>query len=402
MKSAFFRFCLLACIPLFSVACSHSEKLSGNEFLIEGEISDLEDGTVINLVRWDEFSGKVIASDTLSNGKFVFKEMAESYMDKLAVMPRGDGFPPMSLKVWAVPGAKITIRGKGKLHPLWEVKSSVPYQKEQNLYISNSRDILVEMARISAERNDVFSKMMVTSSREEALPYRKIVDSLAVIMDSLGLMKVLTDVNVIEKTKKVSPIWLEGMMSVAYHANPSNESKDYYGELRKKALKLYDKMSEEDKNTLYGARITSNLFPPTTVGVGDDMADSVFFDINGNTKRLSDFSGKYLLLDFWSSGCGPCIMAFPEMKEVAESYSDNLTIISISLDTDVRWKEAMEKYDTPWVNIRDPKSFGGLAANYGVTGIPNYVMISPEGKVVDKWMGYGNGSIKRKVSENVQ
>jgi len=56
----------------------------------------------------------------------------------------------------------------------------------------------------------------------------------------------------------------------------------------------------------------------------------------------------------------------------------------------------------PWVNIRDPKSFGGLAANYGVNGIPYYVIISPAGKVVDKWGGYGNGFIKRKVSEIVK
>jgi len=402
MKSTFFRFCLLACIPLLSVACSYSEKLSGNEFLIEGEISGVEDGTVINLVRWDEFSGKTIASDTLRNGRFMFKEEAESNTDKLSISPRGDGFPPMSLYVWAAPGAKIKIKGTGKLHPMWEVKSSVPYQKEQNLYQVKNRDIIAETARISTERNDVMSKIMAASSREETLPYREISDSLIVIMNSLWLTEILAGVDIMEQTKSVSLIWLEKMVAVAYHSNPTNDGKEYYVDLRKKALELYSRMSEEDKNTLYGARITANLFPPTIVGVGDEFPDADFFDINGNTKHLSDYSGKYLLLDFWSSGCGPCIMAFPEMKEIAESYSENLTIISISLDTDNRWKEALDRHDMPWVNIRDPKSFGGLAANYGVNGIPYYVIISPEGKVVDKWGGYGTGSLKRKVGGNLK
>jgi thiol-disulfide isomerase/thioredoxin len=401
MKKSIFRFCLLASITLCSVACSRSEKLLGNEFLIEGEISGIEDGIIISLMRWDESVGKRITSDTLKNGRFTFKEEAESSTDKLSISPQGDGFPPMSLYVWTAPGAKIKIKGNGKLHPLWEVKSSVPYQKEQNLYTDKSRDIITESARISAERNDAISKIMTASSRDESIPYRNIVDSLDVIRDSLMVIEYSAYVDIFEKTN-ISPIWLEKMRNLAWLVEPSKKDKGYYGELRKKVETLYGKMSEEDKNTSYGAYITAKLFPPTVVGVGDDFVDADFFDINGNTKHLSDYLGKYLLLDFWSSGCGPCIMALPEMKEISETYKEKLIIVSISLDTDVRWKEAMEKHDTPWANIRDPKAYGGLAANYGVSGIPNYVMISPEGKVVDKWMGYGSGYLKSKVSENIK
>ena len=343
MKRSFFRFCLLASIILFSVACSRSEKLSGDEFLIEGEISGVEDGAVIDLVRWDEFTGKTIATDTLKDGRFRFKEKAESNMDKLSISPRDDGFPPMSLYVWIAPGVKVKIKGNGKMHPLWNVKSSVPYQKEQNLYTEKNRDIIAATARISAERNDVFSKMMAASSREESIPYRNIVDSLTVISDSLWLKQVLADVEIMEKTNDISLIWLEKMVSVAYQSKPSNESKEYYSELRKKAEKLYSRMSEEDKNTLYGARITSQLFPPAVIGIGDDFVDTDFFDINGNTKHLSDYLDKYLLVDFWSRGCGPCIMALPEMKEISETYNEKLIIVSISLDTDVRWKETDRK-----------------------------------------------------------
>ena len=402
MKRLFFGFCLLASIILFGLACSRSEKLSGDEFLIEGELSGVEDGTVIDLVRWDENTGKVIASDTLRNGHFIFKENAESDTDKLSVSPRGEDFPSMSLHVWAAPGVKIKIKGSGKIHPLWSVISSAPYQKEQNLYTDKSRDIIAESASISIERSKVIPKIMSASSREEALPYMKIVDSLDAIAEPLWLAQIFADVELMEKASDISLIWLEKMVSVAYYSKPSNDSKEYYGELREKAEKLYGKMSEENKNTLYGARITANLYPPTIVGVGDDFIDADFLDINGNTKHLSDYSGKYLLLDFWSSGCGPCIMAFPEMKEIADNFRENLTIISISLDSDSRWKEALDTHNLTWTNIRDPKSYGGLAANYGVVGIPYYAIISPEGKVVDKWGGYGEGLLKKKVEELIR
>ena len=401
MKKSSFRFYLLASIIFFSVVHSHSENLLDNEFLIEGEISGVEDGTIINLIRWDEHTGKRIASDTLRSGRFIFKEKAESNTDKLSISPRGDGFSSKMLYVWVAPGVKVEIKGNGKLHPLWEVKSSVPYQKEQNLYTDKSRDIIAESARISIERNKAGSKIMAASSREESIPYRNIVDSLDVIGDSLMVIEYSAYVDILEKTN-ITPIWLEKMRNIALLVEPSKENKKYYGELRKKVEVLYERMSEEDKQTSYGAHITARLFPSIVVEIGDDFADTDLLDASGNVKHLANYLGKYLLLDFWSRGCGPCIMALPEMKEISETYSEKLTIISISLDTDAMWKEAMNKHDMPWVNIRDPKSYGGLAANYGVRGIPNYIMISPEGKIIDKWMGFSNGSLKKNISKNIK
>ena len=401
MKSSFFRFCFFVCISLFSVAYSSHERLLDKGFLIEGKISDIEDGTVVNLFRWDVNVGVRIASDTLMSGHFIFKGEVVSDPERLTISPQGNGFPSMSLYVWVTQGVKVKIEGSGKLHPLWEVTSSVPYQKEENRYMNKSHDILAEIARISAERSAVFSKIMVASSREESLPYRKIVDSLDVISDSLRVIEYYANADIMEKTD-ISPIWLDKMKDISYQVKKIKTGDEYLGALRQKTENLYARISEEDKNTPLGYLITAILFPPPVFVVGDDMPDTDFFDSNGNTKHLSDYSGKYLLLDFWSSGCGPCIMSIPEMKEISEAYNEKLTIISISLDTDTRWKEALSTHDMSWVNIRDPKAFGGLAASYGVNGIPCYVMISPENKIIDIWGGFGKGNLKRKVGENVQ
>ena len=402
MKSKFFRFCLLACIPLLSVACSSSEKLSGNEFLIEGEISDVKDGVVIQLGRMDGDMGSRIASDTLVNGRFIFKEDAISDMERLYIIIIDEGFPPMMLNFWATPGAKIKIKGKGKLFPAWEVKSPVAYQKEENLYANKSRDIIAEYSRIAVEFDDMH-KMARKVSSDEARTYRNAADSLNLMINALMIKRLFADMDVMEKTD-ISPIWLNKMKELSLTLSYSDEVNEHYGRLRKNAEALYGRMSEEDKTTPIGYQITVNLFPPPVAAIGDYMVDADFLDITGNTKHISDYSypGKYLLLDFWSKGCGPCIMAFPEMTEISETYSENLTIISISFDSDTGWKEALSEHNTPWVNIRDPKAQGGLAASYGFKMMPFYVMISPEGRVVDKWTGFGNGYIKRKVSENVK
>ncbi|MDR2147486.1 MAG: AhpC/TSA family protein [Tannerella sp.] len=401
MKSLFLKISLWTCVALLSVACSNREKLSDREFLIEGKISGLEDSTVIHLARLDGDMNEIIASNTVMNGRFTFKEEAVSNPEQMMIIPRGDGFSSRILYVWVAPKTRIRIEGNGKIHPTWSVKSSIPYQKEENRYTDKNRDVIAESARISVEENAVFSKIMAATSSEETLPFRKIVDSLRVITDSLIVEELYGDIGIMEKTD-ISPVWLDRMNGVSGTLKYIQMDAERKTDLRKKVEELYSRMSEEDRNTPLGYRITAELFPPTVVNAGDDMADADLLDTDGNTKHLSDYLGKYLLLDFWSRGCGPCIMALPEMKEISETYKDKLTVISISLDTENVWKKTMSEHDMPWVNIRDPKSMGGVAANYGVTGIPNYIMISPEGKIIDKWMGFGEGFLREKVSANLK
>lgn len=162
-------------------------------------------------------------------------------------------------------------------------------------------------------------------------------------------------------------------------------------------IALYNKLSDNDKQTAIGKEITVNLYPPVTVKEGDEMADADLYDLEGKIHHLAEYKGKYLLIDFWSRGCGPCMMALPEMKEIAESQKEKVTIISLSTDTEKGWKEVSKTKDMPWVNLNDFGGMNGLAAKYDVRGIPHYVLISPEGIILHTWSGYGKGSLKRKL-----
>ena len=155
------------------------------------------------------------------------------------------------------------------------------------------------------------------------------------------------------------------------------------------------------KRSAKGIGIAHSLFPAELLP-GDVAPDGELVDPFGKMYRLADLRspGKYMLLDFWASGCPPCRMAAPEMKEVAETYRDRLTVVAVNLD-EVRaeWLKAAEKDGIVWTNLADPQGFDGLPYRYGVKGIPHYALLSPDGKLVASWAGYGPGYLKKNVAE---
>lgn len=151
---------------------------------------------------------------------------------------------------------------------------------------------------------------------------------------------------------------------------------------------MYNLLDDAQKETSIGKSVYLALNPPTVVKVGEEAADADMYDLEGKVHRLAEFRGKYILLDFWSRGCGPCIMSQPELKEISEMYKDSLEVISLSIENRKGWEEASKSHAMTWNNWNDLEENNGLYARYGVRGIPHFVLISPEGKVVDSWSGY--------------
>lgn len=107
-------------------------------------------------------------------------------------------------------------------------------------------------------------------------------------------------------------------------------------------------------------------------------------NLDGKDVSLSDFKGKWVVLDFWGSWCGWCIKGIPALKDAYKKYAGKLEVIGIDCnETEEAWRAGVKKYELPWVNVYNNPNDPTLLQQYGVQGFPTKAIVNPEGKLVD-------------------
>ena len=123
------------------------------------------------------------------------------------------------------------------------------------------------------------------------------------------------------------------------------------------------------------------------VQIGKTAPEFSLPDTAGVAVSLSDFRGKYVLLDFWASWCPPCRRENPNVVKAFQDYKDkNFTIIGISLDNNKdKWLKAIADDNLTWTHVSDLKYWDSeIPALYGVRGIPANVLLDPDGVIIAK------------------
>ena len=136
------------------------------------------------------------------------------------------------------------------------------------------------------------------------------------------------------------------------------------------------------------------------VAVGQMAPDFTMNDVDGNPVSLSSFKGKYLLVDFWASWCGPCRRENPHVVELYAEFKDKgFDILGVSLDQKKdAWLKAIEDDKLTWSHVSDLKGWGNEAAKlYAVSGIPHTVLLDKEGKIIAK--NLRGDALRDKVAE---
>jgi thiol-disulfide isomerase/thioredoxin len=157
-------------------------------------------------------------------------------------------------------------------------------------------------------------------------------------------------------------------------------------------IRLLNSMSSKIKAMDEWKKLSTRIEGEKETSVGSQYTDFTKKDINGKDFTLSSIRGKYVLLDFWGSWCGPCRRSHPHLKEVYEKYkSKGLEIIGIAeeknknLDEcETAWKKAVKEDGLPWIQVINnyDKEKDDLVVKYGIQAFPTKILLDKNGKIV--------------------
>jgi peroxiredoxin len=152
---------------------------------------------------------------------------------------------------------------------------------------------------------------------------------------------------------------------------------------------IFNKLSPSVRNTKAGQELQSYINTLKTVMVGAMAPEFAQADTNGKMVSLSSFHGKYVLLDFWASWCGPCRAENPNVVKAYNNYKGkNFTILGVSLDRPGKhdaWMKAIHDDHLTWNHVSDLKFWDSETAKlYAIQAIPQNLLIDPSGKIIGK------------------
>lgn len=150
-------------------------------------------------------------------------------------------------------------------------------------------------------------------------------------------------------------------------------------------LELYNLLSVPIKQSAYGESISKYLSVNADIKVGSMLVDLSLPDTLGIVRKVTDINGKYVLIEFWGSWCGPCRKENPELVRIYNEFKNKgFEIYAIGIENSrKRWIEAIRKDQLPWVNVSDLKGSESEATDiYGVYEYPSNFLINPNGIVI--------------------
>jgi peroxiredoxin len=150
---------------------------------------------------------------------------------------------------------------------------------------------------------------------------------------------------------------------------------------------VFNALNEKLKATFVGQGLALRLKSVSLTSVGSMAPLFTMNDVNGKPVSLADLRGKVVLLDFWASWCEPCRAESPNLMQQYKLYKNKgFEIISVSVDTYKKnWVQAIEQDKLPWLQVSDLRGWNNAVGRlYGITGVPAFFLINPDGKIIGK------------------
>ncbi|HEU5364253.1 MAG TPA: TlpA disulfide reductase family protein [Hanamia sp.] len=332
-------------------------KAQDSSFVINGNLEKIKDGTIfLNIYKEDEtFRDSAFIKD----GKFKFTGFVNSPFFASLTMPerKNDYF------TFYVEPTTMEVTGRGDSLKLLTVKGSS----------INSDDKLLQ------ERMKAISKWEAGNSKiyEEAYKNqnRKVMDSLdQVDYDILAAKRKVVSAFVKENPKSIRSA-MAILENYAYYAEASDVEP------------LYNELDKKIKNSAKGKEIKKMIDTYAKVAIGKTAPDIIQFTPDSSTLSLSSLKGKYVLIDFWASWCGPCRRENPNVVAAFNQFKDkDFTVFGVSYDTKKSaWLKAIAADHLNWNQVSDLKGWKNSTSDeYGIKAIPSNLLVDKNGVIIAK------------------
>ena len=306
-------------------------------YLIKGSIKGQPDGALIKMLNGS--NGAEEQSTVLKNGKFYFTGKTATPDFKFFGV---NGQPPYLIVF--LDNSEVTIAAKKDSLATAEVKGS-----------ASQRDF-VEFTNTTKP----YENLMMGQGRFD-----------------VGFMdkgaQVLEDFINTHKNSFVTPLAI-------YRHNMITGD---YGKLEE----MYNSLAEPVKASAISNYLSQIIAKDKEAAYGKPVADFTQPDTSGKNIRLSSFKGKYVLIDFWASWCGPCRAENPNVVNTFSKFKDkNFTVLSVSLDRAKQpWIDAIAMDGLNWTHVSDLKFWNNaVAMQFGISSIPQNLLLDPQGNLIGK------------------
>jgi len=329
---------------------------SQTNFSIKGLIKDWPE-EYIHLVRRGDFPGE--DSVKVINGSFEFKGTIPGPTNAFLVAKLPEG--SMAKFIYVEP-ANIEINGLFKDFDNLSVKGSPTYADYE--IVKKFNDDFEKKVKVLQD-----SQVGRTMSTEELAAIDAKIDSLYETKYAFSKKFIIDHSN--------SVVSIPELFSLFGSQNSST------------LQNLYDGLSDAVKETPGGDLVAFNLLENTKVKLGEKAPEFTQNDVNGKAVKLSDFKGKYVLIDFWASWCAPCREENPNLVLAYQQFKNKgFDILGVSIDDqkgESMWKNVIKMDKLAWTQVSDLKGADNEAANlYGVVTIPSNFLLDKDGNVIAK------------------
>ncbi len=380
LKLSLFLFALT-----FFTACNKKEvktetKEQTNSFTVSGEIKGLGNNNLYFRMPGKNYKelGYWMDSIIVTNNKFIIKDTVKGYhlvtfstrIKTLTKTTNSGGYYPVKsayLNLLIYPGATINVSGKVsdfmEAYPSGDAINDdlAKLHKEVFPVINESINYLV---RSTYEKDTILIKEL-----------QKKADSVGDIASRIKKNFVENNPSSIAAIYYLSDIMMRSQLS------------------DEEAIKIFNKVDKKlDKISFY-KDVKKRIEGINATKAGQMVPEiKTISTVDGDEFDLTSYRGKYVMIDFWGTWCGPCVGEMPKVSEYAKKYKDKLEILGVnSGDSKKKMTDFLEKNNYKWqqiLNVRG-ESADNFVLKFNVTGFPTKFIIDPEGKIVKKYVGSG-------------